>query len=123
MPGVWNASWLRAVLGDLIGESASMQEVFAMVQQAAPTRATILITGESGSGKELVARAIHQLSPRRSGPFFAVNCAAMPESLIESELFGHEKGAFYGSGGAARGVLRTGPAAARCCWTKSATCP
>ena len=87
----------RGVLGDLIGESASMQELFAMLQQAAPTKATILITGESGSGKELVARAIHQLSPRRSGPFFAVNCAAMPESLIESELFGHEKGAFTGA--------------------------
>ena len=68
-----------------------------MLQQAAPTKATILITGESGTGKEIVARAIHQISPRRSGPFFAVNCAAMPESLIESELFGHEKGAFTGA--------------------------
>jgi DNA-binding NtrC family response regulator len=87
----------RGVLGDLTGESAAMQEIFAMVQQAAPAKATILITGESGTGKELVARAIHQLSPRRAGPFFAVNCAAMPESLIESELFGHEKGAFTGA--------------------------
>jgi DNA-binding NtrC family response regulator len=87
----------RGVLGDLIGESASMQELFALLQQAAPTKATILITGESGTGKEIVARAIHQISPRRSGPFFAVNCAAMPESLIESELFGHEKGAFTGA--------------------------
>ena len=87
----------RGVLGDLIGESASMQEIFALLQQAAPTKATILITGESGTGKEIVARAIHQISPRRSGPFFAVNCAAMPESLIESELFGHEKGAFTGA--------------------------
>src|SRR5271157_4815994 len=68
----------RGVLGDLIGESASMQEIFVMLQQAAPTKATILITGESGTGKEIVARAIHQLSPRRTGPFFAVNCAAMP---------------------------------------------
>jgi DNA-binding NtrC family response regulator len=87
----------RGVLGELIGESASMQEIFAMLQQAAPTKATILITGESGTGKEIVARAIHQISPRRSGPFFAVNCAAIPESLIESELFGHEKGAFTGA--------------------------
>jgi DNA-binding NtrC family response regulator len=87
----------RGVLGDLTGESAAMQEIFAMVQQAAPAKSTILITGESGTGKELVARAIHQLSPRRAGPFFAVNCAAMPESLIESELFGHEKGAFTGA--------------------------
>ena len=87
----------RGVLGDLIGESAAMREIFALLQQAAPAKATILITGESGTGKEIVARAIHQLSPRRSGPFFAVNCAAMPESLIESELFGHEKGAFTGA--------------------------
>jgi DNA-binding NtrC family response regulator len=87
----------RGVLGELIGESAAMQEIFAMLQQAAPAKATILITGESGTGKEIVARAIHQISPRRAGPFFAVNCAAMPESLIESELFGHEKGAFTGA--------------------------
>src|ERR1019366_65025 len=87
----------RGVLGDLIGESASMQEIFALLQQAAPTKATILITGESGTGKELAARAIHALSPRSAGPFFAINCAAMPEALIESELFGHEKGAFTGA--------------------------
>ena len=87
----------RGMVGDLIGESPAMQEVFHMLQQAAPTKATILITGESGTGKELTARAIHELSPRRSGPFFAVNCAAMPESLMESELFGHEKGAFTGA--------------------------
>jgi len=87
----------RGVLGELIGESIAMQEIFALLQQAAPAKATILITGESGTGKEIVARAIHQLSPRRTGPFFAVNCAAMPESLIESELFGHEKGAFTGA--------------------------
>jgi DNA-binding NtrC family response regulator len=87
----------RGVLGDLVGESAVMREIFVLLQQAAPAKATILITGESGTGKEIVARAIHRISPRRSGPFFAVNCAAMPESLIESELFGHEKGAFTGA--------------------------
>jgi DNA-binding NtrC family response regulator len=87
----------RGVLGDLVGESAAMQEIFSLLQQAAPARATILITGESGTGKELAARAIHQLSPRRASPFIAVNCAAMPETLIESELFGHEKGAFTGA--------------------------
>jgi DNA-binding NtrC family response regulator len=87
----------RGVLGEMIGDSPAMREIFHMVQQAAPTKATILITGESGSGKELAARAIHQLSPRRGGPFFAINCAAMPETLMESELFGHEKGAFTGA--------------------------
>jgi DNA-binding NtrC family response regulator len=87
----------RGVLGELVGESPAMQEIFMMLQQAAPTKATILVTGESGTGKELTARAIHELSPRRAGPFFAVNCAAMPESLMESELFGHEKGAFTGA--------------------------
>lgn len=87
----------QGVLGKLVGGASSMQEVFFFVRQVAPTKANILVTGESGTGKELVARAIHELSPRRDGPFIAVNCAAIPEALIESELFGHEKGAFTGA--------------------------
>jgi DNA-binding NtrC family response regulator len=87
----------KGSMGELVGNSAKMQEIFALLQQAGPSKACVLITGESGTGKELVARTIHALSPRRQGPFWAINCAALPETLIESELFGHEKGSFTGA--------------------------
>jgi len=87
----------KGSLGDLVVVSPKMQEIFALLQQAGPSKACVLVTGESGTGKEMVARAIHRLSPRRQGPFHAINCAALPESLIESELFGHEKGSFTGA--------------------------
>jgi DNA-binding NtrC family response regulator len=90
-------------LENLIGRSAGMEEVLALVRQVAPTRATVLVTGESGTGKELVARALHTLSPRAAAPFIALHCAALSEGLLESELFGHEKGAFTGASERRRG--------------------
>src|SRR5438309_11991488 len=84
-------------LGDLVGGSKPMQEVMRIVEMAAPSSASVLITGETGAGKEIVARSIHKLSPRASGPFVAINCSAIPESLMESEIFGHERGAFTGA--------------------------
>jgi DNA-binding NtrC family response regulator len=87
----------QGVLGDIVGGSSVMRQLYSLISQVAPTSASVLITGESGTGKELVARAVHRLSSRSSGPFIAINCAAMPETLIESELFGHEKGAFTGA--------------------------
>jgi DNA-binding NtrC family response regulator len=85
------------VLGRLVGKSRKMQEIFALVERVAPSTASVLITGESGTGKEMVARTLHDLSPRKAKPFVAINCSAIPETLIESEIFGHEKGAFTGA--------------------------
>jgi DNA-binding NtrC family response regulator len=87
----------QGALSKLAGRSKKMQEVTTLIGQVAPSQASVLITGESGTGKELVARTIHELSPRASKPFIAVNCAAIPESLMESEIFGHERGAFTGA--------------------------
>jgi DNA-binding NtrC family response regulator len=87
----------RGSFGRMIGHSASMRAIYRIIEQAAPTPASILVLGESGTGKELVAQTIHQLSPRGQAPFVAINCAAIPETLLESEIFGHEKGAFTGA--------------------------
>jgi len=84
-------------LENLIGQSPAMLQMFDIIRQVAPTRASVLITGETGTGKELVAHAVHNLSPRKGGPFIAVHAAALPTTLLESELFGHEKGAFTGA--------------------------
>ena len=87
----------RGAFGELVGNSESMREIYALIEQVAPSSASVLITGESGTGKELAARTLHQKSPRLGRPFVAINCSAIPETLMESELFGHEKGAFTGA--------------------------
>ena len=84
-------------IGDLVGSAKAMQDVMRVVEQVAPSSASVLITGETGSGKEILARTMHQLSPRADRPFVAINCSAIPESLMESEIFGHENGAFTGA--------------------------
>ena len=91
---------------EIIGEAPAMQEVFRAIGRLSHSNITVLINGESGTGKELVAQALHNHSPRKNGPFIALNMAAIPKDLIESELFGHEKGAFTGAG--PPGPLRTG---------------
>ncbi|MFN8140604.1 MAG: sigma-54 dependent transcriptional regulator [Fimbriimonadales bacterium] len=102
-PRVENKLETNEAMGAFISASPKMQEVAEFMKQIATARATVLITGESGTGKEQVAKAIHRLSDRASGPFVAVSCAALPETLLESELFGHEKGAFTGADNAKPG--------------------
>jgi two-component system response regulator PilR (NtrC family) len=100
---------LRAQVGrenNVVGRSSAMRELMDLVDRIAPTRTTVLITGESGTGKERIARAIHERSDRKGEPFLVVNCGALPEALMESELFGHEKGAFTGAATRHRGLFR-----------------
>src|SRR5215211_2894964 len=87
----------RGAFGELVGASEPMRQVYALIEQVAPSSASVLLTGESGTGKELCARTIHNLSPRKNNAFVAINCSAIPETLMESELFGHERGAFTGA--------------------------
>jgi DNA-binding NtrC family response regulator len=95
----------RGAFGELVGNSDSIRKVYTLIEQVAPSSASVLITGESGTGKELVARTIHRMSPRRDRPFVAINCSAIPETLMESELFGHEKGSFTGAASRRQGCF------------------
>jgi two-component system response regulator PilR (NtrC family) len=97
---------VRPKPGDIVGRSPAMQRVLELVERIAPTKTTVLITGESGTGKERIARAIHDRSERSTGPFLVLNCGALPENLMESELFGHEKGAFTGAAARSLGMFR-----------------
>ena len=110
------------VLGPMVGNSPQMKDIFRLIERIAPSNVSVLVTGESGTGKELVARALHELSARRSKPFVAVNCAAIPETLIESEIFGHEKGAYTGALERQGGVLRARGGGNTAAWTRSARC-
>lgn len=93
----------RKIGSEILGKSAPMHKIFELIEQVAPTRASVMITGESGTGKELVANALHAQSPRKDAPLIKVHCAALSESLLESELFGHEKGSFTGASGQRKG--------------------
>ncbi len=95
----------RGAFGELVGKSESMRAIYSLIEQVAPSSASVLLTGDSGTGKELVARTLHQKSPRRDKPFVAINCSAIPETLMESELFGHEKGAFTGAASRRQGCF------------------
>jgi DNA-binding NtrC family response regulator len=95
----------RGAFGELVGNSEPMRQIYSLIEQVASSSASVLITGESGTGKELAARTIHNLSPRKSGAFVAINCSALPETLIESEMFGHEKGAFTGAAARRQGCF------------------
>jgi len=95
----------KEALGDMVGKSPAMREIFGLVERIAPTDATVLIEGETGTGKDMIARTLHQLSPRRDRPFIVVDCGAVAGTLIESELFGHEKGAFTGAVTARQGAF------------------
>jgi len=120
----------RFRLDRMVGQSPAMQQMFRLIAQCAATNSTVLLTGESGTGKELVARAIHHNSLRSGGPFVAVDCNALSEQLLESELFGHARGAFSGAVSRKKGMVEVAQGgtlflAARCSWTRSATsrCP
>ena len=108
-------------LGEMLGSTESMHRVFATSRKVACCDVSVLITGETGTGKELLARAIHRLSPRTSGPFVAFSCANLPETLVDDELFGHEKGAFTGLLPAGMGALKP-RMAGRCCWMRLEIC-
>jgi DNA-binding NtrC family response regulator len=95
----------RGAFGELVGASRSMREIYALIEQVSPSSASVLITGESGTGKEVVARTIHNLSPRKTSQFVAINCSAIPDTLMESELFGHEKGSFTGAASRRQGCF------------------